>query len=192
MRARISRIRIFVANGLANRVLPKHFDAVRGLRAWVFKWIGGLRIGSNVAIMGGTYLLSSNISVGDNSYIGADCLINCNDAAHVTIGANCDVAHGVTFAGTSHEIGGLRRRAGGFTAGAIAIGDGSWVGCNATIVAGCTIGKGCIVAACSLVNSDVRDNVMVAGVPATIKKELPLDEMRTISQRGSGDVESTQ
>jgi len=84
----------------------------------------------------------------------------------------------VTFAGTTHEIGPSNHRAGRFVAESISVGDGTWIGCNVTVLAGCHIGRGCVVAACSLVNENVRDNVLVGGVPIRIIRELPQDSRR--------------
>lgn len=52
------------------------------------------------------------------------------------------------------------------------IGDNCWIGAGAIILPGVTIGNGCVVAAGALVNQDVPDNVMVAGIPAVVKKHL--------------------
>ena len=53
----------------------------------------------------------------------------------------------------------------------IRIGNYVWVGLNVTILKGVTIGNGAVIAAGSLVNKDVPENVLVAGVPAKIIKE---------------------
>ena len=52
------------------------------------------------------------------------------------------------------------------------IGDNCWIGAGAIILPGVTIGNGSVIAAGAVVNKDVPDNVMVAGVPAIIKKYL--------------------
>lgn len=54
------------------------------------------------------------------------------------------------------------------------IGDNVWIGAGAIVLPGCKIGNNCVVAAGSVVCSDVPDNVMVAGAPATIKKKINL------------------
>ncbi|MBR1461761.1 MAG: acyltransferase [Prevotella sp.] len=52
------------------------------------------------------------------------------------------------------------------------IGDDCWIGAGAIILPGVSIGNGCVVAAGAVVNRDVPAHVMVAGVPAVIKKNL--------------------
>ncbi len=54
----------------------------------------------------------------------------------------------------------------------IEISDASWVGAHSTILGGVKIGKGCIVAAGSVVTKDVPDNVLVGDVPAKNIKYL--------------------
>jgi acetyltransferase-like isoleucine patch superfamily enzyme len=53
----------------------------------------------------------------------------------------------------------------------IIIGNHVWVGMNATILKGVTIGDGAIIAAGSIVTKDVKANTLVGGVPARILKE---------------------
>jgi len=53
--------------------------------------------------------------------------------------------------------------------GNIIIGQGSWIGINACII-GASIGKNCVVAANSVVTSDIPDFCVVGGIPAIILK----------------------
>lgn len=50
---------------------------------------------------------------------------------------------------------------------------GAWIGAGATILSGVTIGENSVVAAGAVVSQNVPDNVVVAGVPAKIIKEIP-------------------
>ena len=52
----------------------------------------------------------------------------------------------------------------------ITIGDDVWIGGGTVILAGVNIGKGAIIAAGAVVNSDVPDYAIVGGVPAKIIK----------------------
>ena len=54
----------------------------------------------------------------------------------------------------------------------IKIGDGSWICSSATICGGVTIGKNCIIAAGAVVNRDIPDNCIAAGVPAKVLRKL--------------------
>ncbi len=52
----------------------------------------------------------------------------------------------------------------------IIIKDDVWIGFNATILKGVTIGKGAIVGACTIVTEDIPDYAVVVGNPARIIK----------------------
>ena len=54
----------------------------------------------------------------------------------------------------------------------VVIQDNVWVGANATILPGVTIGSMSVVAAGAIVTKDVPSGVLVAGDPAVIKKKL--------------------
>ncbi len=58
----------------------------------------------------------------------------------------------------------------------IIISDYVWIGANSVILKGSTIGEGAIVGAGSVVTRDVPPYTIVAGNPAQIIREIPLDE----------------
>lgn len=53
------------------------------------------------------------------------------------------------------------------------IGDYAWIGMNAIILKGVTIGEGAIIAAGSVVTRDIPPRTLAAGVPAKVVKFLP-------------------
>ncbi|WP_425432005.1 DapH/DapD/GlmU-related protein [Geodermatophilus ruber] len=53
----------------------------------------------------------------------------------------------------------------------VTIGDDCWIGYGAVILSGVTIGRSTIVAAGSVVTSDVPENAVVAGTPARVVKQ---------------------
>jgi acetyltransferase-like isoleucine patch superfamily enzyme len=57
----------------------------------------------------------------------------------------------------------------------VVIGDDVWVGGNATILPGVTIGDGAVVAAGAVVTRDVPAHSVVAGVPAKVVRRLEDD-----------------
>ncbi|MNN74185.1 putative acetyltransferase [compost metagenome] len=59
----------------------------------------------------------------------------------------------------------------------ITIGDNVWIGFQAAILKGVTVGEGAIIAAKAVVTKDVPAWSVVAGNPARVVKEIPL-EMR--------------
>ena len=48
----------------------------------------------------------------------------------------------------------------------VAIKDGAWIGINACILPGVSIGRNSVIAANSVVTKDVLDNEIVGGIPA--------------------------
>jgi acetyltransferase-like isoleucine patch superfamily enzyme len=52
------------------------------------------------------------------------------------------------------------------------IGDRVWIGANATVLAGVTIGHGAVVAAGAVVTRDVAPDTVVGGVPARVIRNL--------------------
>ena len=54
----------------------------------------------------------------------------------------------------------------------IHVGDSVWFGGNVTVVPGVTIGSNVVVGAGSVVTKDIPDNVVVAGNPARVIREL--------------------
>jgi maltose O-acetyltransferase len=54
----------------------------------------------------------------------------------------------------------------------ITVGDGAWVGANATIMPGVSIGAGAVVAAGAVVTKSVDADTLVGGVPAVLLRPL--------------------
>ncbi|MEP6955368.1 MAG: DapH/DapD/GlmU-related protein, partial [Chthoniobacterales bacterium] len=54
----------------------------------------------------------------------------------------------------------------------VVIGDNVWIGMNAIILKGVTIGENSVVAAGAVVSKSVPANVVVAGNPAVVVKQL--------------------
>lgn len=58
----------------------------------------------------------------------------------------------------------------------IRIEDNVWIGRQCIILPGVTIGKNSVIASGSIVTKDIPENVLAAGVPATIKRKLTIEE----------------
>ena len=123
---------------------------------------------SNSTFVGGPF---SNLSIGENSNILDDCFFLLRDK--IVIGNNVDIAYRVTIITSSNASASpfIRNIYPPFTA-PVTIEDNVWIGANATVLAGVTIGKCSVVAAGALVNKDVEPYTVVAGVPAKILKRI--------------------
>lgn len=124
-----------------------------------------------------TYIESSfkcdygyNIHVGENFYANFDLIIL--DVCKVTIGKNCMIAPRVSIYTAGHPVGAQERLSGSEFGSPITIGDNVWIGGNAVINPGVNIGNNVVIASGAVVTRDIPDNVVVAGVPAKIIKNL--------------------
>ncbi len=113
---------------------------------------------------------------GRNIRVGDDFLANYNvtilDRATVTIGDGVLLAPNVLITTVNHSMTAEGRRAHLCTAAPIVIGNDVWIGGNAVILPGVTLGDNVIVAAGAVVTRDVPDDTLVAGVPAKPVKRL--------------------
>ena len=111
-----------------------------------------------------------NIQVGKNVFINACC--HFQDHGGVTIGDDCQIGHNVVFATLNHGLAPKDRK---ITYPApIVLGKNVWIGSNATILQGVTIGDNAIVAAGAVVTKDVAANTVVGGVPAKFIRNIEI------------------
>lgn len=111
-----------------------------------------------------------NIHLGENFYANHNCIIL--DGAPVTIGDNVLFAPNVAVYTAGHPIHYELRNEGIEYARAVTIKDNVWVGGNVVINPGVTIGKNVVIASGSVVTKDIPDNVLVAGNPARVLREI--------------------
>lgn len=123
--------------------------------------------GVNLTVETGA-LISPNVCIGDNCTIGENCLIRAN----VILGNDVLVAQNVSFISFKHnyERVDIPIHAQGEVFESISVGHDVWIGINAIVLAGVSIGDHAIVAAGSVVTKDVPEWGIVAGVPAKVIK----------------------
>lgn len=109
-----------------------------------------------------------NITVGENVFINACC--HFQDHGGVTIGDGCQIGHNVVFATLNHGLAPEERKT--TYPAPIVLGRNVWVGSNATILQGVTIGDNAVVAAGAVVAKDVAADTVVGGVPARFIKNI--------------------
>lgn len=111
-------------------------------------------------------LVIGDVHVGDDTWVGPFTVLD--GSSGLTVGHHCSVSAGVQI--YSHDTvewaltGGMAPKRQAPTR----IGDCTYVGPNAVIVAGVTIGSHCVIGAGALVNADVPDHRVVFGVPGRI------------------------
>ena len=103
-----------------------------------------------------------NIHIGSRVFIKACC--HFQDPGGVTIGDDCQIGHNVVFATLNHGLAPEDRKT--THPAPITLGRNVWIGSNATILQGVTIGDNAVVAAGTVVTRDVPADTIVGGVPA--------------------------
>ena len=92
----------------------------------------------------------------------------------IEIGENSTLAYGTTVLTSANPNGPKNKLSEIYPkkTAPVIIGKNVWVGANATILPGITIGEMSVVAAGAVVTKDVPPGVLVAGNPAIVKKKI--------------------
>lgn len=126
-------------------------------------------IGGSVTVFTPLYInYGKHTRIGRNVFINFDCTFL--DLGGITIEDNVQIAPKVSLLSEGHPTAPEDRQS--LQVGHIHIKRNAWIGANATILKGVTIGENAIVAAGAVVSKDVPDNVIVGGIPAKIIKEI--------------------
>lgn len=150
------------------------------------------KLGKNVTVGSGTVLI--NVIVGDDTRIGMNSIIFGSEEHPVVIGKGCHIVAFCHLNGASaplvigNNVGistGCRITTDSgsvfseklakifpVTKASVTIKDDVWLAMGVTVLLGVTIESCCVVGAHSLVAKDVPAGVLVAGVPASVRKEL--------------------
>lgn len=126
---------------LAN--LLRRYRFRRSIRSIVNK---GMKIGKNCHIMPGVFF--------DEAY-----------ASLISIGDNCTITSGVRI--LAHDAS-MYRDLGFAKIGRVEIKDNTFIGNNAIILPGISVGPNAVIGAGAIVNDDVPENSVVAGNPAKV------------------------
>ncbi|MCL4145214.1 UNVERIFIED_CONTAM: hypothetical protein GTU68_026204 [Idotea baltica] len=111
----------------------------------------------------------TNISLGKNVYFNFDCVIL--DVCKVQLGDNVFVGPGVHIYTATHPLEASPRRTQEFGK-PVTIGSDVWIGGGAIICPGVTIGDRSVIGAGSVVAKDVPADVLVAGNPAKLIRQI--------------------
>ena len=109
-----------------------------------------------------------NISFGKNVFVNAGC--HFQDQGGIKIGDGVLIGHNVVLATANHALAPSKSRKLFYKP--IVIGDNVWIGSNAVILQGVTIGEWAVVAAGAVVTKDVAPYTIVGGVPAKFIKNV--------------------
>ena len=109
-----------------------------------------------------------NIHIGENVFINSNCTMQ--DQGGVYIGDDVLIGHNVCLLTLNHDFEPEKRAE--LHPSPIHIGNKVWIGSNATILPGVTIGDNAVVAAGAVVTRDVMADTVVGGVPAKLIKKI--------------------
>lgn len=138
----------------------------------------GIRFGNNVSIgafsrvivstslnnLGNKIVIGDNVGIGEYAYLGG--------GGGLEIGDECIVGQYFSCHPENHNCDDLTVsiRHQGVTRKGIRIGSNCWIGSKVTILDGVEVGKGCVIAAGSVVTKSFPENSIIGGVPAKILK----------------------
>lgn len=129
----------------------------------------GLEIDESTTVFTPLYInYGKNIRIGRNVFINFDCTFLV--LGGITIEDNVLIAPKVSLLSEGHPISPENRQS--LVPGRIHIKRNAWIGANATILPGVTVGENAVVAAGAVVSKDVPDNAVVGGIPAKIIKAI--------------------
>jgi acetyltransferase-like isoleucine patch superfamily enzyme len=138
--------------------------------------VNGVRLGDRVTLRENSWLQCTSstdnpgdgIEVGSSTYFGPFAYIGVGGP--VAIGSRCQFGPGLRLIAESHEFrdGASPIYGQGVSRRGISIGDDCWFGANVVVLDGVTIGDSVVVGANSLVRSDLPDNAIAFGSPATV------------------------
>jgi acetyltransferase-like isoleucine patch superfamily enzyme len=180
----------FLAFFIARRFSEFSIGAETNLLPWRVK--GGnqcqLSIGNNCIIRASVVFEKENsvLTIGDRCFIGK-CLFSIADRVEIGndvmlswgVAVTDHDSHSLMFSYRQHDVTNWQKGYKDWAAiniQKVVIEDRVWIGFNAILLKGITIGEGAIVGAGSVVTKDVAPFTVVAGNPAKVIRELSADE----------------
>lgn len=136
---------------------------------WLLEQITGSEIDESVGIFTPLYInYGKHTKIGKNVFINFGCTFL--DMGGITIDDNVMLAPNVNLLTEGHPLSPEARQS--LIPAPIHIKKNAWIGANATILQGVTIGENSVVAAGAVVSKDVPDNTLVGGIPAKVIKTI--------------------
>lgn len=120
------------------------------------------------------YYKYKGAEIGKDTYLGPNVFLDVNHKpGKIIIGENCFITRNcILLAHTDALMGGPNaiwlEKGGERICGDVVIGDNVFVGVNTVILPNVKIGKNAVIGASSLINKDVPEGAIVAGVPGKI------------------------
>ena len=113
---------------------------------------------------------------GHHLHLGSGIYINSNftivDDGHIFVGNQVMFGPNVIISTASHPVDGELRARGLQFNKDVRIGENAWIGAGVIIVPGVSIGKNAVIGAGSVVTKDIPENVVAAGNPCRVMREV--------------------
>lgn len=128
----------------------------------------------------------SHIEVGENFMANYNCMIL--DVAKVVMGDNVLFGPNVSIITAGHPIHPTSRNSGYEYGREIHIGDNVWIGCGAIVNPGVNIGNNVVIGSGSVVTHDIPNDVVAAGNPCKILREITEEERHYYFKKEKFDI----
>lgn len=175
--------RVKVATRLSSELSDLCYDEPEQIRG-AFEKLIGKPVDGSLSLIPPFYAdYGLNITIGRKVHIGYECMFTGH--APINIADDVMIANKTNLVSGGHPVPPHQRRD-YLTAAPITIETNVWIGTAATILPGVTIGAGSVVAAGAVVTRDVPPATLVAGVPATVVRELESGEVLTVAGASAG------
>lgn len=120
----------------------------------------------SIVVIDSNFLCRNNVTLraddGGKIIIGKGVFLNKNvniiSKDSITIGANCVIAQNVVIVDHDHDY---KNNMCGFITKTVSIGNNVWIGANCVILKGAKIGDNVVIAAGSVINSEISSNQLV-------------------------------
>ena len=110
----------------------------------------------------------ANLKIGKQVFINSGAMFT--DLGGIELEDKVLVGPNVTIISVNHPL--YPEKCHGVELKAVLIKENAWLGANATILPGVTVGENAVVAAGAVVSKDVPANTVIAGVPAKVIKKI--------------------
>ena len=130
----------------------------------------------------------NHIKVGKNFFANYNCTIL--DVGKVTFGDNCLLAPNVAIYTAGHPIHPVSRNSAYEYGIDVTIGNNVWIGGNAIICPGVTIGDCCVIGAGSVVTKDIPAWTVAAGNPAKVIRKITEEDKKYYFRNWEFDEEA--
>ncbi len=130
-------------------------------------WLGDYSVVESFACINNAV---GDVVIGDHTRVGLHNTI----IGPVKIGNHVNLAQGITITALNHNFSDAEKRIDeqGVCTTPVVLEDDIWIGANAVILPGVTIGQHSVVAAGAIVTKDVPPHSLVAGVPAKVIRQI--------------------